>query len=267
MTQALVDIFGADQRIVSDSITGKLVGHTTYAESYLCYLQVVGEREERRGVATPNLPVWNLIYTRGWGWWTTTKGITPVWRLGEKRESTASVLFGLALGRTITTIDWDLFYYPEEQILTIATGGQHRSLAHMLWGISPPDCLEVDVFHTTNRADPALNQALLLFESTLPMGINPRGMNNDDFTRAKELYLSTPAADRSLIAKFLSSHQETWMPPDVPWGSQLMRECMSAFTQHRKLLERFRKSNAPTQRRLGADLPFYEWLLNHPNMD
>lgn len=262
MTEALVNVLTADRRIAADSVTGKLIGYTTYAQSYLVYLREVGEVEERHDVTTPGLPVWNFVYTRGWGWWTSTTGISPAWRLGEKSDSTASVLFGLALGKRINTADWDLFFYPEEQILTIASGGQHRSLAHMLWGKSPPEELEVAVYHTVNRADPDLNQALLLLESILPMDINTNGLKVKDFTRAKDLYLSTPPEDRSLIASFLSSHRDDWMSSRELWGHQRMRECMTVFNRRRKMLERFRAASSVSRQRLGKENPFFTWLLN-----
>ena len=262
MTKALVKVLGADQRIVADSVTGKRLGYTAYARSYLDYLRKVGELEERHDVPTPDLPVRNFIYTRGWGWWTTSKGVPPAWCLGEKSSSTASVLFGLALGQQIRTDSWDLFFFPEEQILTTASGGQHRSLAHMLWGKSPPEELEVDVYHTVNRADPDLNQALLLLESILHMGINAYGMKEKDLTRAKDLYLSTPPKDRFFIASFLSSHRDEWMSSHDLHGYQRMRECMTVFNRKRKMLERFRAASSSLRQRLGTENPFYEWLLS-----
>ncbi|RYZ43150.1 MAG: hypothetical protein EOO71_04695 [Myxococcaceae bacterium] len=262
MTEALVRVLGADQRIVADIVTGKPIGYTAYAQSYLDYLQNFGELEERHDVPTPDIPVWNFIYTRGRGWWTSSEGTPPAWRLGEKSDSTTSVLFGLALGAHINTSGWDLFFYPEEQILTTASGGQHRSLAHMLWGKSPPTGLEVDVYHTTDRADPDLNQALLLFESILPINTTTRGLNKNDFTRAKELYLSTPSEDRSLIARFLSSHRDTWMSSRALRGHQRMCECMSVFNRRRKMLGRLRDASSLVRQRLGAENPFYGWLLS-----
>jgi hypothetical protein len=261
MAKALKQVLAADARVTNDPVTGKRLGYTTYAQSYLVYLQEVGKLEERHKLITPDLPVWNFIYTRGWGRVASDKEAPPAYLLGEKYGSTASVLFGLAQRKSIETSDWDLFFYPEEQILTTASGGEHRTLAHMLWGQSPPEYLEVDVYHTTGRTDSELNQALLFFESILPQNINTHGLAIQDFEQAKGLHLSTPPEDRMLIASFYSVHREDWTVSKELRGFQLMRRCMLEFEKRRGMLKQFVSANTTKRRHLSETDNFFTWLL------
>jgi hypothetical protein len=159
----LLDAFAADQAIITDPVTAQPLGYTVIAQSYLDWLREHSARTELLQ-DYPAVQLDQFVYQRP----DLRKGmLLPRYTGGIKWESTMSCLFGLAEQRILWPWDCEARYFVRSGILTIAGGGNHRLLAHVLWGEPriQPDSLELCEEHVD--PGPSLNQALLLIESLI----------------------------------------------------------------------------------------------------
>lgn len=86
-----------------------------------------------------------------------------------KWATTYWTLFELAqYGRTPTTDEaLSLVYYPEYGILKAGSGGNHRLLAHVLWGQEQIFYSRLTCYHPVRPFDDDLNEALVQIEQSL----------------------------------------------------------------------------------------------------
>jgi hypothetical protein len=165
--------FEADPIITKDIITGQQLGYSKIAKSYLRWL----DKYDTRTRITENFPPVQLdhfVYDYGD---LQEKRQLPAYTGGIKWASTISCLFGLAEGKKLERGGLDAIYYNKAGILTISSGGNHRLLAHVLWGEPSIQPHHLIMIEETNSPNPQLNRALLIIE-TIFVGTQPFRFTN-----------------------------------------------------------------------------------------
>jgi hypothetical protein len=152
-------IFCDDPMITTDPITARRLGYFDTAENYLYWLgrhsQQKNYRHRRFAVSLDRF-VYNYAHKQ-------QQKIMPSYNGGVKWRTTFEALFTFSQQKKIPVFDMNARYYYEDGILTICDGGNHRLLAHVLWG-SPR--LQTDFIQLmfNGKPDQALNRALLTIE-------------------------------------------------------------------------------------------------------
>jgi len=113
-----------DSVVRSDYITGKPLGYHNVSYTYLRWL-----REHSHTVAetaaSEKIELDHFVYTRpsdGRILWYAFSG-------GHKWNTTMSVLFALALNRSVHTMNLDAYCFRHSGVLALGSGGNHRMLA------------------------------------------------------------------------------------------------------------------------------------------
>jgi hypothetical protein len=173
-----------DPVIRADRLTGRLLHPLEYSTSYLSWLgsdvPVIKMRPP-----LPRVPIDRFQYSR------MDATAVPAFTGGVKPSSTASVLLGIAARARIDDGGWDLTFYEGDDVLTTTSGGEHRTLAHSLWGDDHPQASLLTVYSSQRRMDSELNQALLKLEGLLDRNFHISSQQEAD--QVKRLALdSTP---------------------------------------------------------------------------
>lgn len=152
--------FHEDSVITTDSITARRLGFFDTAENYLHWLNRHGQQKNyRHRRFAVNLDRFIYDYASK-----QQQEIMPSYSGGVKWTTTFEALFTFSQQQKIPVFDMNARYYYEDGILTRHDGGNHRLLAHVLWGapILQTDFIKL-VFH--GKPDQALNRALLTIEN------------------------------------------------------------------------------------------------------
>ena len=161
----VISQFRSDPIITTDSITGQLLGFKRVARSYYNLLV-------KYSVATPfkrdfpPVTLSNFIYEYVGA---QEKEDIHAYEGGveRKRHSTISCLFGLAENKVLASYSLYGIYLENSGILA-NDGGNHRSLAHVLWGQPYINFESLTWLKEQIPLDQELNQALLVVDSIQP---------------------------------------------------------------------------------------------------
>lgn len=259
----------ADDPVINrDHITGKSLDVTGIAESYLDWLDEQGP-VVRQTDGTLNVRLDRFIYQYGGR----DMRHGAAWTGGAKPDSTLSCLFGLAEHRTLHVHGLTARYYTRSGILTIAGGGNHRLLAHVLWGepTITPDWVYV---HHERYIDEDLNAALYQIERWFQP--TPYRFEFASYNDATEVWsiktflaLTTPD-ERAVLTQYLAhlAQRPVW------WGEDFRKH---AFTIHwlMTLVQELRRMQGYSPLRLKFALwlrdqrtgegesPFEYWYLKY----
>lgn len=121
-----------DPVILNDSLLTQNISDSPFTLVTLEYLQ----NHSKKSVSRQPLKISErtyFIYSRG----DELQGEYRDGRLiygGVKWDTTFECLMALGNGEYLSTVGWGLSYYPNEGILCIDGGGNHRTLAHLIYG-------------------------------------------------------------------------------------------------------------------------------------
>lgn len=123
---------------------------------------------------------------------------SPAYLGGVKWPSTMASLLKLGRGGTLESNGWDLAWFPESEFLTVCNGGNHRTLAHMLWGRKnvTPSKLK---FYEQQSADLELNETLLRIEDLRRGRFEFAEYSLEEASRIKEFGLETSDEEWMLL--------------------------------------------------------------------
>ncbi len=153
-------LFSADPVITTDPITARRLGYFDTAENYLYWLNRHGQQEEyqhRRFEVNLDRFVYDYAGQQ-------QQEIMPSYRGGVKWMTTFEALFTFSQGERIPVFGMSARYYDEEGILTKHDDGNHRLLAHVLWGSPILQTYSMQLV-SHGKPDHELNRALLTIEN------------------------------------------------------------------------------------------------------
>jgi hypothetical protein len=194
--QELQARLASDRRVTCDAVTGRQLGRTPFASSYLGYLQHAGTTRDL-GTGQPQVPIAGYIYTR-----TDLREPAFAFGLGVKYPSTAHALFGLAKGVALPERGWDLVVYEDYGAVMVGSGGNHRSLAHMLWGEPRVTTRSIKLVRAGRAIDDELNRALLFYEdATRGCTIGPSSIR--DLSEIRRIFVESTHSEREILRAFM----------------------------------------------------------------
>ena len=148
----------SDPAVRTDAHTARILNQPRYAVGYLRWLQK-GASYECLESPLPPVPIDYFEYGRD------DAGFVPAYSGGVKPHTVANALLAVAAGRKVSGWMWDLSLFDSDPpILTVSSGGNHRTLACYLWGAPDVDASKLTVLDTKAKTDGELNAALLEIE-------------------------------------------------------------------------------------------------------
>jgi hypothetical protein len=184
-----------DPVVVADKVTGKRLGLNGWG-TVLSLVErhrrtvssTVGERE---------VPINGFLYSRP------KAGIAAC--LGIKADSTVSALMALAAGARPTHQGWTLTVYVDLQLVVVASDGEHRSLAHMLWGEPRVGVALSWDYAAPEFTRPTMVQALRWLEVERGRVVE---LTNTEAMVIERLHAEATPLERLALASFLRSTRE-----------------------------------------------------------
>jgi hypothetical protein len=161
------DLLRTDPVITSDTYTSRLLGYSNVSPNYIDWCDNFSTRSTKLN-SSQTVYLDRFIYTRNGGsMFGKPTAETKRYEGGEKWTSTISCLFGLAEGKKLSSFRHSVYYYPKSKILKVDGGGNHRTLAHVLWGepVINPDILKIV---EEEKPDEELFEALLDIDHLFP---------------------------------------------------------------------------------------------------
>jgi hypothetical protein len=198
--------FALDPLIISDPITGVDLRRTFFSDSYLEWLKANSHARtfQNRSV---KVELTNFIYSRR-----ASKENLPRYEGGvadgfgsPKWRTTFKALFSLAANNEIANSQMDVAYFTHSKILTVEGGGNHRLLAHVLWG---EPTIKAEYFHEyteTVEPDLELNRIFTSLDNLLMRhGIVFKLDAYRDAEPIKEFFRKSTNSERKTIADFIA---------------------------------------------------------------
>lgn len=207
----LRDTFTTDPVVTSDALTAMPVAYPSISRAYLRWLANKAT-PTRLNESFPDVRLDQFIYDRPDG-----DEFIPRYKGGIKWWSTMSCLFGLAEEKPLDRYGCGVLYLVESGILRIEGGGNHRLLAHVLWGEPRIIPEYMYLYDERGQTDLSLNTALLQIESMYPSPLRFRWIRPTslDETEAVHVFIAeSTSADRTIIAAFIKwvvDHQKQWV--------------------------------------------------------
>lgn len=125
--KVLKQLCSGDSRIINDKLLSQNLSIKPYSRNFLDILRTYSvRRESRKPLLLPE--PFEFIYSRD------DLSFNKLYFGGVKGESTYSCIMGLSRGDALEKYGWNLNFYEKENILTIVGGGNHRTLAHLMYG-------------------------------------------------------------------------------------------------------------------------------------
>lgn len=129
--QRVIKQFSTDEIITSDYITGQPLGYWRIARGYKDWLYAHSKKPVELRKDFPAVKLDKFVYDRGGS---EDKCIMPSYKGGVESNTTIWCLFKLAQSAEFAKISFSVQYCLNSGILTHGGDGNHRLLAHVLWG-------------------------------------------------------------------------------------------------------------------------------------
>ncbi|MFZ5446538.1 MAG: hypothetical protein ACOZQL_41505 [Myxococcota bacterium] len=212
-----------DPRVTTDAVTGRRLDAPPYSRRYL---ELLASRPGfTSDVATPpRIPMSGFQY----GPPDLVVG-QKAFSLGRKPDSTAYALFGLAAGKQLPELSWDLHVYEELGVVTVCSGGNHRSLACLLWGEHRVPLGQVTWTRKTGFASERSREAMAFDEALQPNGLI-RLSESSDLAELLELFDGTTPTERQQLGRYYGNFdfERLWSGADSG-PSPALREVRSGL--------------------------------------
>lgn len=185
--EPVIKVFSSNETIKNDAVTAQPLGTSQYSRDYLRWLLRTGEVEEIKSDFDKNPTIINasmseVVYDLTNGEPLETDRLKPAYKGGARPGSIISCLFGLAQGKLLDSMHeglWISNYYEALDLWEADSGGQHRLVAHILYGSNKINPWKLNIFRNKS-VDPLLNQSLIQFEElfrSVDLAVHSEGKN------------------------------------------------------------------------------------------
>lgn len=161
LMEEIIKEFSNNLNIEKDPVTGRYEGYgVDLSQEYVHYLYAKREEEKILTDSFPPLKLDAYIYPPTYS--SPLSSRKPLYKCGDKYNTTLRALFTLANDQEVPMWDVDVSYFAKTGII-VSMAGTHRILAHVLWGepnIKPNRMTII----TESIIDPKFNEALLRLE-------------------------------------------------------------------------------------------------------
>jgi hypothetical protein len=198
--------FAEDLTINTDPLTSADLRHTPFSENYLEWLRANSSSKILENQAV-KVDLTNFIYSRR-----DSDTALPRYEGGvsdgmssPKWRSTFETLFSLAANIEIPNFQMDVAYFSGSRIVTVEGGGNHRLLAHVLWGeqVIKPEFLHE--YQEMVQPDLELNQVFCVMDQlSEQIGSVFKLDSYNDAQPIKEFFRKSSDAERQIIAAYMA---------------------------------------------------------------
>ncbi len=213
--------------ITEDVLTGELLGYHRFASSFLDFLSENSSKKEVRNPGPTCVDLSQLVYQRP-----DLSTALAIKRCsgGIKYPTTFQCILALAQGNVLRPDLWDLSVFENEGIATIGSGGNHRTLAHLLFGdyrVTPEKIVYLKTA-LTGIDLATLNSAFLEIDTS----IEPRRfLKTADQARGLiEWFSEVERQDRQLILAYLHDRGGRTANPSL---LNTLKRCAIILQDHR----------------------------------
>jgi hypothetical protein len=271
----LAHTLATDALLQQDDITGQRLGYHKFARSYLTWLsKSINSQYYDLKTNFPPVRLDNFVYSYSADEEAEEELLACSGGNAKKRRHTMYFLFCLATQKPFSSYQMEAAYWERSGILSYISGGNHRLLAHVLWGqpLLRPQFMRI--FQENERAcDDELNPALIVVDRIyLPSG----GFTFENYSSAEELaavknigkhFLTSPD-EFNIIKEYVHQEQESRLKESrlrLVWGLQDCLDELKGLKRPRffRLFQNSFSRNPPTSADARASArirkDFAEW--------